>query len=58
MQTQAHEDIRAEVQMLQPSKAAFIDLSGVMAAQQSLTNSLGPVFKIVSTHTPDISNSW
>lgn len=55
---QAHEDIRAEVHMLQPSKAAFNCLSGVMAAQQSLTNSLGPIFKVVSTHTPDIRNSW
>jgi hypothetical protein len=58
MQAQAHEDIRAEVHMLQPSKTAFISLSGVMATQKSLTNSLGPVFKTVSTHTPDIRNSW
>ena len=56
MQTQAHVDICAEVHMLQPSEAAFISLSGVMAAQQILANSLGPVFKIVSTHTPDIHN--
>lgn len=44
MQTHAREDIRAEVHMLQPSKAAFISLSGVMAAHQSLTNSLDPPF--------------
>jgi hypothetical protein len=58
MQTHAREDIRAEGRMLQPSKAAFISLSGVMAAQQSLTNFLDPLFKIASTHTPDIHNSW
>jgi hypothetical protein len=56
MQAQAHEDIRAEIHMLQPSKAAFISLSGVMAVQQSLTNSLDPLFKIVSTHTPHFRN--
>jgi len=58
MQTHAREDIRAEGRMLQPSKAAFISPSGVMAAQQNLTNFLDPSFKIVSTHTPDIHNSW
>jgi len=51
MQAQAYEDIYAEVRMLQPSKAAFISLSGVKTAQQILTNSLDPLFKIVSTHT-------
>jgi hypothetical protein len=58
IQAQANEDICAEVHMLQPSKTAFSSLAGVMAAQKSLTNSLSPVFKTVSTHTPDIRNLW